>query len=87
MDYVQVAYSVSDRRACEVLTLLRASHRHHSVAGEQVARSRFPCLGMGVSRSFVGLSHISWDPLACRSNLQPSRFTAFTLPILRLTEY
>ena len=38
-----------------------------------VARSRFPCLGMGVSRSFVGLSHISWDPLACRSNLQPSR--------------
>ena len=38
-----------------------------------MARSRFPCLGMGDSRSFVGLSHISWDPLACRSNLQPSR--------------
>ena len=31
-----------------------------------VARSRFPCLGIGVSLSSVGLSHVSWDPLACR---------------------
>ena len=27
VDYLQVAYGVSERRACEVFTLPRASHR------------------------------------------------------------
>ena len=36
-EYLQVAYGVSERRACEVLTLPRASHRYRSVADEQAA--------------------------------------------------
>ena len=36
-DYLQFAYGVSERRACEVLTLPRASLRFRSVADEQAA--------------------------------------------------
>ena len=36
-DYLQVAYGVSERRACQVLTLPRASHRYRSVADAQAA--------------------------------------------------
>ena len=36
-DCLQVAEGVSERRACEVLTLPRASHRYRSVADEQAA--------------------------------------------------
>ena len=32
-----MAYCVSERRACEVLTLPRTSHRYQSVADEQAA--------------------------------------------------
>ena len=37
VDYLQVAYGVSERRACEVFTLPRASHRYRSVADAQAA--------------------------------------------------
>ena len=36
-EFLQAAYGVSVRRACQVLTLPRASHRHTSVADEQAA--------------------------------------------------
>ena len=34
-EYPQVAYCISERLACEVLTLDRVSHRYQSVADEQ----------------------------------------------------
>jgi putative transposase len=37
VDYLQACYRVSERRACEVLTLGRSSYRYHSVADEQAA--------------------------------------------------
>jgi putative transposase len=37
VDYLQTCYRVSQRRACEVLTLGRSSYRYHSVVDEQAA--------------------------------------------------
>ena len=39
-EYLQVAYGVSERRACGVLSPRRDSHRYRSVADEQTALRR-----------------------------------------------
>ena len=36
-EYLQIAYGVSERRACEVLTLPRAGRCYRTVADEQAA--------------------------------------------------
>ena len=35
-DFMQVSYGVSERKACEVITLNRSTYRYQSTADEQV---------------------------------------------------
>ncbi len=66
-DYLQVAYRVSERRACGVLALSRGSHRYRSVADEQaVLRMRLKDLAQarvsyGYRRLHVLLQREGWS--------------------------
>ena len=52
-DYLRVAYGISERWVCQVLTLPRASHRYHSVADEQ-ATLKMRIRGVAQSRVSFG---------------------------------
>ena len=62
MDFLAYAWSKSD---LEIPRFLLIRWR------VPVARSRLPCLGMGVRRPLAGFTQISWDPSAWRWNLHP----------------
>ena len=55
--YLQVAYGVSERRACQALTLGRSTYRYESVAAEQAAL-RMRIRGLASARVSYGYRRI-----------------------------